>query len=198
MTGWFAQLGESLHPWQARSLLWAQLLGPLIWLYQNARPDRLGGRISFIKALWLAYVIVLWLLAPCLLAGEHPAYPILAASMVLRVLIEIPLCLKQRWKVGYGMAHNLLQLLLASLVAAMAAGRGEHLLLAVSLLIALSALTEMLFVRWFRVATAGPGAGVYFVPGGACFARVNRLTACLFLPQCAAFLALLISNLPSS
>ena len=190
-------IGAGFARWQVLVLLALQGLGSAIWAFQNARPNRLGGRISFIKAQWLAYAIVLWLVVPCLLATRHWTMAALAISVGVRSAIEVPLCLRQGWKVAYGMAHNIfhLALCLVALVALARANPAEAFLMVIVALTILSVITEMIFVSWFRKATAGPEQGIYFVPGGERFKRVNRATGWLFLPQYVTFLAVLVANL---
>ena len=190
-------LDNGFIPWQAAALLAMQGAGLVFWWFQNGRPGRLGGGISLVKAHWLVYAIVLWLVVPSLLATRHWAMAVLAASVGLRAVVEVPLCLQRRWRVAYGMIHNVLHLGLCMVaVAALASAETpDGFLLLMVILTALSVLTEMLFVSWFRKATSGPGEGVYFVPGGERFRRVNLATGWIFLPQYAIFITVLVINL---
>ena len=190
------EIGSGLATWQLIVLLAAQGLGSAIWWFQNSRPDRLGGRISFIKAHWLAYAIVLWLLVPVLLATRHWTMMALAVSLAARGVVEVPLCLTKTWKVGYGMTHNVIHLSLCvvALIVLILSQPGNGFLLIMVVLTLLSVITEMIFVSWFRRATGGPEEGIYFVPGGEEYRRVNRATGWLFLPQYATFLAVLVIN----
>ena len=189
-------IATGFHRWQAILLLALQVLGFLIWRFQNSRPGRLGGAISLVKAYWLTYAIILWLVVPALLAPEHSIMAALAGSVALRALVEAPLCLRQKWKVGYGMTHNIIHLALCA-AAIILLTKDERPSLFITLLVALtilSVLTEILFVSWFRKATHGPESGIYFVPGGDQFKKVNRATAWLFLPQYAIFISVLALN----
>ncbi len=173
-------------------LLATQVLPIAVWAWQR-RPGALGGPISPIKALWLVYAIVLWILVPCLLFSQHPGYRLLAASMLVRAILEIPLCVGKKWKVAYGLGHDFLHLALT--LGLLQTFRQNSGFVAICTLTALSLLTEIVFVRWFAAATAGPDSGVYFVPGGEEFRALNRRTALLFLPQYALFLILIAINL---
>ena len=173
-------------------LLGSQLLPFGVWTWQQ-REGALGGPISMVKAFWLIYAIVLWIVVPCLLWSQHPGYRLLAASMLIRTIVEIPLCLRKTWKVAYGLGHDYLHLALV-LIIALTFTRNPG-LLAICALTALGLVTEVVFVRWFAAATAGPESGVYFVPGGNEFRVLNRRTTLVFLPQYALFLALIVMNL---
>ncbi len=157
-----------------------------IWHWQK-RPGALGGPISLIKALWLTYAISLWIVVPFLSWRDHPVFAVWAVSMGIRTIAEIPLCLTKRWRVTYGVAHDLIHLALV-----VAGWIWAPQLWIVAALTAVSLATELLFVRWFKKRTAGPGEGVYFVPGGEAHRDVNRKTAWIFLPQYAAFLSWLL------
>jgi hypothetical protein len=153
-----------------------------VWWFQN-RGERLGGRISAIKAAWLAYAIVLWFGVPIALWNADGAFVWLAVSMLARAAFEIPLCLGGWWRVRYGVGHDLVHALLVIFLIDRLGIWGVLTLLALA--------TELLFVRWFLSATGGPREGVFFVPGGARFRLINRRTAWLFLPQAAMFIGLL-------
>ncbi len=161
------------------------------WVFQNSK-ERLGGRISAIKAAWLAYAITLWIGVPAILSFKHMAFAILAVSMAIRAVVEIPLCLKGKWRVAYGVSHDLIHI--AAVLAALrwfpVPGLGIWALLTV-----LSLTSELLFVRWFVKATAGPQDGIFFVPDGEAYRTINRRTAVVFLPQAACFFALLVLSI---
>jgi hypothetical protein len=196
MADWMREIGSGFERWQLLLLLGLQCLGPAIWCFQNSRSDRLGGRISFIKAHWLAYAIVLWLVVPGLLATRHWTMLALSISVGIRAMVELPLCLGKRWKVAYGMAHNVLHLMLCAVALWSLAGdeQPRHFLLLLVALTVLSLVTEIIFVSWFRRATEGPEQGIYFVPGGKEFRQLNRATGWLFLPQYVIFITVLALN----
>ena len=114
---------------------------------------------------------------------------ILAISMGLRVIIEVPLCLMKRWRVAYGVTHDFIHA--GAVIAGMCffSVPGLEVWGALTLL---SLASELIFVRWFVKATGGPGNGVYFVPGGEAFRSINIGTAIIFIPQAAGFIALLL------
>ena len=154
-----------------------------VWIFQN-KGERLGGRISFVKAGWLAYAITLWIGLPLILCGEGSAFVVLLVSMGVRAAFEIPLCLSGRWRVAYGVGHDLLHFALVLWF------RHELGVWAWPTLVSL--ITELVFVYWFVRVTSGPCNGVFFVPGGAEYRRINRWTAVLFFPQLIWFIVLLI------
>ena len=199
MTDW-QQLGAGWTQGRAATLLALQLLGPAFWWWQNRRPDRVGGAISLVKAQWLVFVVSLWVAAPLLASGHAKVRMIcwlLAGSMLLRGAVELYLCLVTRgWKVRYGLFHDALQLVFALVGLAWLATSGAPAWTQFLLALTISTLvTEIIFVRWFRDATAGPEESVYFVSGSPEYKEVNRRTAWLFLPQFTLFLVALLGAL---
>ena len=199
MTDWH-QLGAGWTQGGAAVLLMLQLLGPAFWWWQNRSPDRVGGAISALKAQWLVFVVTLWIVAPLLVIGQTEALLIcwlLAGSMLLRGIIELHLCLiTHGWKVSYGLAHDALQLVmtLAGLGWLITLGAPTWILFLL-VLTASTVVTEIVFVSWFRTATAGPEEAIYFVPGNSEFKKINKRTAWLFLPQFTLFLVALLGAL---
>lgn len=156
------------------------------WLYQN-KGERLGGKISPIKAAWLAYAIVLWFGVPLVLWNAAPAFKWLAISMLARAAIEIPLCLSGKWRVAHGIGHDLFHAAITLCFIAQIPLWGTLTLISLA--------TEILFVTWFVSATGGPREGIFFVPAGKAFRAINRRTALIFLPQAAAFITLLATSM---
>jgi hypothetical protein len=156
-----------------------------VWIFQN-RGERLGGKISGIKAAWLAYAIVLWFGAPLALWGTAVAFKWLAISMLIRAAIEIPLCLAGKWRVTYGITHDVLHAIVTLAFITQIPVWGTLTLISLA--------TEIVFVSWFISATGGPRDGIFFIPAGGAFRKINRRTALIFLPQAAAFIALLASS----
>ena len=199
MTDW-QQLGAGWTQGRAATLLALQLLGPTFWWWQNRRPGRVGGAISLVKAQWLVFVVSLWVVAPLLASGHAEARMIcwlLAGSMLLRGAVELYLCLVTRgWKVRYGLFHDALQLVLTLAGMGWLATHGAPAWALFLLALTISTLvTEIVFVSWFRNATAGPEESVYFVPDSVEFKEINRRTAWLFLPQFTLFLVSLLGVL---
>lgn len=192
---------------QATALLAAQLCGFGIYFYQNSSLQPLGGPISLVKSFWLTYCITLWLVAPLMFTlrrsfgrgALHKLLRLLAASMVLRSVVEIYLCVTVEWSTLYGLGHDAFHatLLLAGLPFVLRekipSVRWQGIAIVVLTLASLA--SEVTFVGWFRAATAGPASGIYFVPDGDLFAEINRRTAFVFLPQYAVFIAWLGSRL---
>ncbi|MFK5923697.1 MAG: hypothetical protein QM496_16080 [Verrucomicrobiota bacterium] len=160
-----------------------------VWAFQN-HGERRGGKISPIKAAWFAYVLMLWVVLPLVLLREGTAFVVLAVSMGLRVLVEIPLCLTRRWRVAYGVLHDLFHI---GLVLVVMYGFAVPGLKVWGTLTIVSLISELLFVRWFVKATGGPGKGVYFVPGGDGYRSINYSTAGILFPQAIGFFYLLMS-----
>ncbi len=172
----------------ASLLVGGVILALAVYFYQN-RSGRIGGSISAIKAAWLAYAIVLWIVLPVILWREGTAFVVLAISMGVRVIVEVPLCLIGRWRVVYGVLHDLFHA--AAVITVMCCWDLPGLeVWGVLTLVCL--VSELLFVRWFVKATGGPSEGVYFVPGGEGFRAINYATAMIFIPQAISFSALLL------
>ncbi len=187
-------LSQVFSEGQAWVLFGLQFMGVAVWRWQS-RPGALGGPISIIKAFWLVYAISLWIVVPCMLWTEHWAFVMLAVSMLIRAIVEAPLCLTKRWKVRYGVMHDGVHLILTS--AALVVGILERHagVISVSVLTFVSLLTELLFVYWFRKYTDGPEAGIYFVPDEPKYEMINVRTFQLLAVQMSAFAALLVLNL---
>lgn len=171
-------------------LLAFQFAAPVFHAWQNRAPQRLGGPISRAKAAWLVHAAGLWLLLPLMLCREHPAYAWLAASMGLRTIIELPLCAKQRWSTGYGLFHDVLHAGIALFwLPRVPADVRFWIVLTIFTLLA-----EMFFVRCFRMSTAGPEHGVYFVPDGGLHAKLNLLTDFVRMPSQFLMVSVLIAS----
>jgi hypothetical protein len=173
------QMAVERMPWWAAAVLLACQFGaPVFHAWQNQPPQRLGGPISRAKAGWLVFAANLWLLLPLTLMLEHPAYAWLAASMVLRTVIELPLCAKQRWSTNHGLSHDAVHGIIAFYWLPLAPPDVRFWILLT--LITLAA--EVFFVLRFRKTTAGPANGVYFVPDGPAHAKLNLLTDFIRMP----------------
>ena len=174
------------------SLLALLLTAWPVYHWQN-RPGATGGPISKVKSLWLVYAIVLWFVTPLFLWTQGWIFPALAISMILRGLVEIPLCCSGRWRVWMGIAHDAFHG--ALLVIGIVAFRHEPAIITWLGLMLIAIVTEMVFVRWFHHATGGPQTGTYFVPETSEFTHINRRTFWIALPQWLAFAVLCL--LPS-
>lgn len=179
---------EGMPAWAAWVLLGFHFLAPCFHAWQNHDPKRLGGPISRAKAAWLVHVSALWLVLPVLLCGTGWGYLWLALSMGVRTVIELPLCAKGKWKTAYGVSHDVVHLLL---VAALLPGEGMRIWL---WLTALTLVAEIYFVSRFKKQTAGPAAGVFFVPDGPEFARLNLLTDFIRMPSQYLMVSVLIAG----
>ena len=149
--------------------------------HRQNRVGATGGPISRVKALWLVYAVVLWFATPLLFWTRAWIYPVLAISMLLRGLVEIPLCRTGGWRVWMGLVHDAIHGLL--LILGIVAFYQNPQIFAWLVLMIISILTEILFVHWFRQATGGPETGAYFVPETPAHTILNRRTFWIALPQ---------------
>lgn len=178
---------EGMPVWVAWALLAFHFLAPVFHKWQNDDPQRLGGPISRAKAGWLVHVSALWVVMPVLMFLESPTYFFLAVSMGLRTVIELPLCAKGKWKTIYGVSHDVLHL---GLVALLLRGGDARIWL---LLTAVTLVAEIYFVSRFKKSTAGPAAGIFFVPDGREHARLNLLTDFIRMPSQYLMISVLIA-----
>lgn len=180
---------DRMPVWAALTLLALQFAAPVFHAWQNHPPQRLGGPISRAKAGWLAHAAILWLVLPVLLAGQHPAYAWLAASMVLRTVIELPLCAAKRWSTNHGLFHDFLHAGLALWWLPRVPGDLRFwLVLTLATLVA-----EVFFVLRFRKSTAGPAHGIFFVPEAPGFTKLNLITDAVRMPSQALMVSILIA-----
>lgn len=168
---------EEMPVWAAWVLLGFHFLAPVFHAWQNHDPKRLGGPISRAKAAWLVHVSALWLVLPVLLCLHSPTFFYLAVSMSVRTLIELPLCRKGKWKTIYGVTHDVMHL---GLVALLLRGGDARIWL---WLTAITLVAEIYFVFRFKRCTEGPAAGIFFVPDGPAYARLNLMTDFIRMPS---------------
>lgn len=183
---WLAAV-EGVPVWAAWVLIGFHFLAPVFHAWQNREPQRLGGPISRAKAAWLVHVAALWLVMPLLLCGRDSTYVWLAVSMGVRTLIELPLCALGKWKTAYGLSHDFVHLVL---VVGLLPGADVRIWL---WLTAFTMAAEIYFVFRFKKSTAGPAAGIFFVPDGAKHARLNLLTDFVRMPSQYLMLSILIA-----
>jgi hypothetical protein len=169
---------ERMPVWAALVLLACQFGAPLFHAWQNKPPQRLGGPISRAKAAWLVFAANLWLVLPTLLMLQHPAFAWLAGSMWLRTLIELPLCAKQKWSTNHGLSHDAIHVAIA-LYWLPLVSPDVRIWIVLTLF---SLAVEVFFVLRFRKTTAGPANGIYFVPDGPDYAKLNLLTDIIRMP----------------
>ena len=179
---------EVMPVWVAWVLLGFHFLAPVFHAWQNHDPKRLGGPISRAKAAWLVHVSALWLVLPVLLILHSPTFFYLAISMGVRTVIELPLCAKGKWKTIYGVSHDVFHL---GLVALLLRGGDARLWL---WLTAITLVVEIYFVSRFKKQTAGPAAGIFFVPDGREHARLNLLTDFIRMPSQYLMISVLIAT----
>jgi hypothetical protein len=191
MSGAWLAAVEQMPLWAAALLLLCQFSAPWFHWWQNRDPARLGGPISRAKAAWLSFAANLWLALPLFLAASHIIYLWLAASMLLRTVIELPLCAKRRWSTNHGLTHDALHAVIC-LAFLPSAPPGVRFWLVLTLL---SLAVEVVFVLKFRKSTAGPAHGVFFVPDGPQYARLNLLTDLVRMPMQYLMVSVLIAAL---
>ncbi len=165
-----------LSPTAAWRLLALHGLAVVVWVVQKRR-NAVGGPISFPKALWLVFAVVLWFLVPVALWEHDTFWSLLFFSMLVRAVVEIPLCTVGKWKTSYGIAHDLIHL--ALVLAGLAMGVRPLLWL---VLTGVTLIAEMFFVRLFKKATAGPENDVFFVPAGREYRKINTITVAVLIP----------------
>ena len=168
---------ERMPLWAAVILLVSQFLAPAFHAWQN-QPGRLGGPISRAKAGWLALATILWVILPLLLCTLHAAYAWMAASMMIRTIVELPLCAWKKWSTNYGLGHDAVHALIA--VWWLPSAPPDVKLWIILTLITL--MIEVVFVLRFRKCTEGPANGIYFVPDGPAHIRLNLLTDLVRMP----------------
>jgi hypothetical protein len=180
---------ERMPVWAAVILLACQFGAPIFHAWQNHPPQRLGGPISRAKSAWLMFAANLWLVLPVLLVFEHPAYAWLAGSMLLRTIIELPLCAKQNWSTNHGLSHDAIHAVIALYWLPLASPDVRFWIVLTLLTLA----AEVFFVLRFRKTTAGPANGIYFVPDGPEYAKLNLLTDFIRMPAQYLMISVLIA-----
>ncbi len=97
----------------------------IVFYYLQNQPNRIGGGISFPKACWLGLALFYWYFLPPLLIADkrsnnHRFYiglKIFFASMLLRAVAELYLLYgTQAWYYHYGIVHNMLSLVILTVL----------------------------------------------------------------------------------
>ncbi len=116
----------TLLSYEARMFLVVSLALVCVWaatFYRRQKqPQRLGGRISLAKLVWLVYAVFVWfILCPLLATAERVGQPLrvvlasFAVCMWSRGVIELyMLYVAKNWWPPLGIAHDLLSLLLVA------------------------------------------------------------------------------------
>jgi hypothetical protein len=172
------------------------------------RGAKLGGPISAPKRVWLTFTIWSWLFE-CAVLALDPGLPrgfrlvvgAHAASMWLRGVIELLMLYRwKNWRPPYGITHDVV--CVATIVALAAANAGEltgalgawgpaFLAMLVASLI-IEVIYAALFLRAVQGLTTGDDGVWFAAEQEARFARINRLTAALNVPQVAFQLAFVL------
>lgn len=147
---------------------------------------QLGGDISLAKVLWLNLALSCFFIIPAALWREKNLarplsvpYGLVFTSFVLRAMIEAPmLYLWQNWRCAYGIAHDLVAVLILTVVLrprvqtsdkmVHSARRFRWLLIVVLICEALNA--------WLFSRVADPLNGIYFAADSPEFRRINLIT----------------------
>jgi hypothetical protein len=180
-----------IHPWPRFALLWAAAaLGAisLVFYYRQNFAGQLGGRMAFVKLLWLDYSLVALFLvpfffwrSPAVSSGLRRIHGAHLASFAVRGVIELWLLyVTIRWIPPYGIAHDVFAIALITLLlarhrptaSASAPNRAaRQFLTALRVSLAVEILLAWLFYR-----ATGGRIGIYFADDGARFALINGLT----------------------
>lgn len=170
--------------WSALAALGAAAFA-FYWLQNHYRP--IGGAISWPKLAWLAYALLLWVVLPALLSADprlgqrwRLPFAALLSLMLARGLAEgWMLYVSLNWSPWYGMAHDVLCLLvLAAFAARLRARSGIERRVRVHLQVTAAAFVPEIYFAWYMQAhfiTQGESA-VYFVPDDPAYAEVLRVT----------------------
>jgi hypothetical protein len=95
-------------------------LSQIFYLLQNHYLENIGGKIAYVKALWLFVAIFYWFVLPAIIVFSQQTsraikiiYSALLISMVLRGVIEIfMMYVFNNWHPYLGMSHNLITFIL--------------------------------------------------------------------------------------
>jgi len=179
-----------------------------LFAFGQNRGGTMGGRISLPKRVWLTFTIWTWLFEGAVLACD-PGLPrgfrvvvgVHAASMWLRGLVELVMLYRFRnWRPRHGIAHD--ACCIVTVLALAFVFRGELTgalgawgpvfvgMLVVALAVELT--YAALFVKAVEGRTTGDDPTWFAADGEARFARINRLTAVLNVPQLAFQLAFVL------
>jgi hypothetical protein len=203
------------HPYTRAALL--VTLGGLAFMAQRFyrgqnRAGAKGGAISGPKMAWLFFTVYLWFLAcplaaldPGLRPGVRLVLGAFSASMWLRGAAELyMLYVTKNWRPPIGVAHDLFCILLVALGVALVPGAwpgvgsaGDlwqtSLLALVLFSLGVETAYAALFFRAVEGKTVGEDGVWFAAEHEARFARINRLTFWLNVPQYAVLAALLAS-----
>ncbi|WNG53033.1 hypothetical protein F0U60_50210 [Archangium minus] len=176
------------------------LLGVLFWRKQNVQRSR-GGRISPPKLAWLLYAVFLWFLLCPLVALDSAVSPYLrgvlgsfGAFMWVRGVAELyMLYISHNWRPPYGIAHDVLCILLVlgglSGYWLHQEGPLSHMdvwALSLIALVLVSLFIEVLYATLFFQAVEGHTVGedgIWFADEEqARFRRINRITFACNIP----------------
>jgi hypothetical protein len=162
------------------------LAATAFYQFQNAAKP-IGGDISLVKLVWLAYAIFVWLVLPLLFAfdarcEEHlrQGFAALALLMLVRGVVEgWMLYISLNWSPWYGIAHDVACAAVLLFAWAQAAPRNalEKLVRTHTLVTAAFFLPEIFFA-WYMLThfTTQGASAVYFVPDDPRYALVLRVT----------------------
>ncbi|QRK10385.1 hypothetical protein JQX13_09990 [Archangium violaceum] len=189
------------------------LLGVLFWRKQNVRRAR-GGRISPPKLAWLLYAVFLWFLLCPLVALDSAVSPYprgvlgsFAAFMWVRGVAELyMLYVSHNWRPPYGIAHDVLCILLVlgglsgyALHHDGPLSRMDVWALSLIALVLVSLVIEVMYATLFFQAVEGHTVGedgIWFADEEqARFRRINRITFACNIPLYAGLGALLAVGL---
>lgn len=172
------------------------------------RGGKLGGRISLPKRVWLTFTIWSWLFECLVLAldgglpfGFRVVVGVHAASMWLRGVVELLMLYRwKNWRPPHGIAHDafcivtvlVLALVFREELTGALGAWGPAFLGMLVFALAVELVYAALFFKAVEGRTTGDDATWFAAEGEARFARINRLTAALNVPQLAFQLAFVL------
>ena len=152
--------------------------------WRQNQGSAVGGPISVAKTFWLGYALVMFYVVPLFLWRDGALDPHVrrifgwvAASFAVRAVVELWVIYFTRgWRCEYGMAHDVLTLLLIVALRRDARGLPDERsrdALALATLLQLTLVIEA-FMAWSFSKLASPAEGIYFAADTDHFAFVNR------------------------
>lgn len=172
------------------------------------RGGKMGGRISLPKRVWLTFTIWTWLFECAVLAfdaglprGFRVLVGVHAGSMWLRGLVELVMLYRfKNWRPPHGIAHDAVCIVTTLALATVFRGElmgalgawGPAFVGMLVFALAVELAYAALFLKAVEGRTTGDEPTWFAAEGEARFARINRLTAALNVPQLAFQLAFVL------
>ena len=144
----------------------------LFYHLQNGHLSQAGGRIAFVKALWLGMCIFYWFILPLIIVngkniegGTRLIYKIFLLNMLLRAIIELfMMYVTQNWHPYLGIGHNIFSFVLVLALLGIFKFRIKPEIMAINFLImGLMFIPESIFA-YYMLTNVTASHPVYFVP----------------------------------